>query len=859
MRPVSPNPYMPPAAADNPYMPPVDPYAAANIAQRATNADPYAAANIAPAAVPGAITNPGVPGFFGSPVNSAQKAAVKATTDFGNFMLAGHHDPIGAFLGKLQGGQRMLQTIGTQAFGAYDPTLDPIKALMDPATAPAAQAQSDAWMGLGPGGAVSSALGSGNGNFAQKVLLGGAHAIADGVTNPISYVNPAKVAGTIADVIPGAKPALAAAGNYIGNNTKLGALFNPDYYLRGLTPEGKAQYEAVTNKAMETVRGQKTAEDAMVKKFAPQIRAGQMPPEVAALFTSKTSSDLPTLLNPGAPGSALNRVTPTMESPINQIDPKFTDKINQRPDSMSRTSGVNSSITPNASGSGGKINARSNSMIQGVRNFEPPTLRPNITPGAPGSALNARAVPNAVAPGGPMQAAFTDTMSRSAPGQSSMEAWKSFVPDLLDASGNLKVGTNPADIQAALYRNRAPVFKTLAMPELQDAGFFNSPSSVFAGRSVGKIDPFDVPTEGLGNAAYVANGAAPHPIIELQKRLEANLDPVKPPANIGDRIAQALTQRGNQAFLANPIPHTFNLMDLAYNKYGIPTVLKGAANAAQIATGNVGGDLADQIGRLEATGTKSQYGNIFNELGLTGLKNSSADNPLATAYNATLAPASRVVAKAVNVPLIAAQRASNAAQNTLLNPLETGLRAAAMNAEQNAGTVGDQIFKNVHSTFGTDAPNRVTSSMQNLAVPFAKFHFQTAPGNVLNTLANNPGRIVNTIQTERDMNNATGANYRSTVPGANAPRMLADPLTYFGSPGGLLGLEGPFSILSQSKKGALLKAIGSAAAKFTPGSQPGFDAAKVLGSVGNQVFNNGPQPDYSPLFNAAFGGFTAKR
>src|SRR6185312_3886605 len=103
--------------------------------------------------------------------------------------------------------------------------------------------------------------------------------------------------------------------------------------------------------------------------------------------------------------------------------------------------------------------------------------------------------------------------------------------------------------------------------------------------------------------------------------------------------------------------------------------------------------------------------------------------------------------------------------------------------------------KNIHAVFGTNAPNDITKGLQRFAVPFAQFHFQTAPGSVVKTLATNPGRIVNTVNAEQDMNNAVnpdGPRYMSTVPGAQAARMLADPLGYFGNAGGVLGVEGPY-------------------------------------------------------------------
>ena len=312
-----------------------------------------------------------------------------------------------------------------------------------------------------------------------------------------------------------------------------------------------------------------------------------------------------------------------------------------------------------------------------------------------------------------------------------MDAWKQYFPK------GLKPGTRPQDVVSALFQNRAKVFKTQAMEELEKQGFFTSADAIRAGAPSKFTAPLDE-------------------IPDLQEHLRSVVENKITPEskNILVKGARTLTHRGNQAFLANPAPHAGNLANLAYNKYGPITALQGLGNAARVATGTVGkGKLAQNIGELESLGAKSQYGNIFDELGLTRLAG---------------IPGTEGAAKVANRALIPLQRASNYAQHKILNSTETGLRSAALDAEKRAGRTGPQAAQSIHKTFGTDAPNAVTHGLQQLAVPFAQFHWQTAPGSVANTLLRNPARISNPIKAEQDLNNRRGPQYRSTVPGANA-------------------------------------------------------------------------------------------
>lgn len=414
-------------------------------------------------------------------------------------------------------------------------------------------------------------------------------------------------------------------------------------------------------------------------------------------------------------------------------------------------------------------------------------------------------------------------------GQAQDTAWQAYLTD--PETGKLKFGpgTKPQDVSKALFQSRAPEFKAAAMPELQAGGFFTTPSGLDAGRSMGKPDLFTVPKE---------------EIPEVQKRLARNVETKLQPQNELVKGARTLTHLGNKAFLANPIPHTFNLSNLAYNRYGAPTVAKGLGNAARVATSTTGsGHLAKNIQELEQLGAKSQYGNIFDEMGLTRLAGIPGTEPLAGGLNKAL------------IPL---QRASNAAQHNILNSTETGLRAAALDAERKGGVTGPQAAKNIHATFGTDAPNAISDAGSGLGAPFFKFHAQTAPGSVLRTLSRNPARITNAVKANRDMNqqvNPSGAKYHSTVPGANSARMLADPLGYFASLGPISELQSPYGLKAELLKGpsGVAKIAGDAAARFTPGSQEAQAIAEMLSKKKGRAKESGQQDLITSLLGGYFG------
>lgn len=440
-----------------------------------------------------------------------------------------------------------------------------------------------------------------------------------------------------------------------------------------------------------------------------------------------------------------------------------------------------------------------------------------------------------------------------------MAAWQQYFPK------GFRKGTTPQEVQSALFRNRAPVFKSQVMDALKKRGFFDTPEGILAGRQFNLNDKFDIPSEGLGNKGGWSSetGASNYQhLADTQKRLQSVVEKPFAEPNPVQHIAQTLMHRGNQAFLANPVPHTFNLANLAYLKYGAPTTLAGLGNAARVATGTVGkGKLASDIGELGDLAARSQYTNIFDELGLTGLKNAPETGrtaPIARAFNATVAPATRAAAKVVNKPLILGQRASNALQHKVLNSTETGLRAAALNAERKGGTTGAQAAQNIHKAFGTDAPNAASQAGRALAAPFIQFHAQTAPGAVLGAIARNPARISNPMKIQNDLNAKHGPQYHSTTPGLNAGRMIMDPFGYFSSNMGLGSLESPFGLLSALKSGKAKKisqALAESGSRYVTGSPEIQAAIEMLAKKKGQAGESGVQD----LFSALAGGYWGKR
>ena len=632
---------------------------------------------------------PAPSGGIGNVLQGAVALKNKGNQAIGGAFKYGHEHPFDAVMNVLGASQRGLQALETGANVRH--------AVMSPGDESDLRQAVKTKIGLQ--GLENNQLAGDD--LPHKFARGALDFGLDFVNDPMTFApvgNAARLVGKIASKVPGAARAAEGVGKTVAESPfgqGVSAAFNPDHYLRGLTPEAKAAFEVATNRSMEAVRKRKEIEDALVRKHADAIRKGELPSEVRNLFSR------------GEDG--------TVDSTI-----------------------------------------------------------------------------------------------------------KKYFPD------GLKPDTRPQDVMNLLFRNRAPDFKRQVMQELKagDTGLFNSHE--FLRGADHRPSPFTVPVE---------------QIPEVQKRLESVLDARFEDPNLLLGLARAVTHRGNQLFLANPIPHTGNLASLAYNAYGPTTAVKGIGNAVQVAAGKTGGRLGENIKELEAGGGNSQYGNLFDETGLTRILGIPGTQKAAQAYNA------------LTIPL---QKASNYAQHKILNSTETGLRAAALDAEKKAGVTGPQAMKNIHSAFGTDAPNAVTQGAQRLGAPFAKFHLQTVPRSVALTLAKNPARISNQLKAQQDYNgqvNPNGPQYRFGIPGVAGVRSLVDPLYFFDHFGPISDINNPFGVLATAKKGKPIDAAAQAASRFTPGMQFLEAGQKMATGKRGRAGDTGVQD----LFSAIVGGYYGKK
>lgn len=762
----------------------------------------------------------GAPGFgsggFGAVQKAVDHAGKNATKTVGRAIVAGHKDPLGSLMNGLESTQRFTHAGELDALGGQH--IDPIKAFMDPKMGPGLKRQVDMGAGMNKGG-VFDQMFAGT-DLPHKLMRAGGHTAFDAVNDIGSFLPLGKVGSVVKDVVPGVKPATEFLGRKLAESPA-GALLNPDHHLRGLTNDAKAKYDVIVNKAQEAARQANDARSAIVKKHAAQIRLGDMPDEVAALFPSTVGTGLKDIARPGAPIDALNRPTAAAARPgptLARAD------INARPSGVAR----GASVTPTVESPGGSIRpgtTASKDVSRGAKvsaKAPPPELAPTIRPGGVRDVrVDSATVPQASSLRRPPD------IARSQAGQSTLDAWKPHFTD--EETGKLEFGpgTRPQDVARKLAASHAAETQAQIEKELTDAGFFQSPESI---RASSKPSLFDRPAD---------------EVAAVQNRLRKNIAPKPDSDNAFLNAARTLTHRGNQAFLANPVPHVGNLTNLAYNEYGAPTAIKGLINGARVAMGKTGGKLGENINELESLGAKSQYGNIFDEMGLTRLAG---------------IPGTEGAARAANRVLVPLQRASNAAQHKILNSAETGLRSAALDAERAGGTTGAQAAKHIHSTFGTDAPNRLSQAGTAIGAPFFKFHGQTAPASVLKTLAKNPGRISNTLKAEQDYNaqvNPHGPKYHSTVPGANAQRMLMDPLGYFGSLGPIEQLGSPNGLIEQLKKGpkGVERVLGENAGRFIPQSEEISALAELLKHKKNA---RSKATGVQDLSSSLFGGYYGK-
>ena len=533
----------------------------------------------------------------------------------------------------------------------------------------------------------------------DKLERAGRHGLFDIANDPMNLVGaaPFKLAAKGVRMVPGAvrageemakavKPAAEAVSNVVDPlvkkvaespiGTKASEMFDPRYYLRGLTPEAQKKVEVITNRAMEAVRKNQVVEDAIVKKHADEIRRGIMPDEVRDLFKGKS-------------------------------------------------------------------------------------------------------------------------------GDQHTDAWRQY---FTDENGVFKQPTNPRDIQSALYRERATQFAGTtsehgsgALQELKDAGFLEKPEYYAGLHSLGgRFQKIANPYTGMTTGEIEAAQG------RLLSAIQAKLLPEQQ-SGVWQMLNQ-VTRRGNQAFLASPFPHMMNLANLSFNEHGLGNMLTGVGHAAQVATGKVSPKVAANVRQLEEMGAKSQYHNLFDELGITRVAG---------------IPGSEPVANVLNKGIVPAERFANKMQNTFLNPLETGLRSAALEAETKLGRMPEEAAYNIHRTFGTGAPAKIVQDISRLAQPFAMFHGQTAPGSLRRTLVRNPNRV-NTVQkSERNYNEQVNpggsAQLRLNTPTFSGTRALTDPIGYYGTMGGALEqLGGPYSPLSLIKQGKLPEAAAVTGQRFVP-------------------------------------------
>jgi hypothetical protein len=368
---------------------------------------------------------------------------------------------------------------------------------------------------------------------------------------------------------------------------------------------------------------------------------------------------------------------------------------------------------------------------------------------------------------------------------------------------NAVKGLKPQDITTALIRDRAPKLKAAIKEGLSRVNLIHGPNNT--------IGMLEHPLEKVFNNPAEAD--------TVKKALATAASEIHdtPPKIL--RVLQKATHLGNKAFLALPFPHGLNLANLTYSRYGVPTLAKGLVNAARVSTGTVGqGRLAKKIAELTETGAHSQYTNIFDEMGITRLAHIPGTEGLANAANKVI------------VPL---ERGSNFLQNKFLNPLETGLRSAALDAEKKAGNVGVEAARQIHKDFGTDAPNAVTRAASDIGTPFSKFHAQTMIGSGVRTLATNPGRIANVQKAQQDynaqVNPGASPKFHLSTPGLNIARATMDPMGYLFSLLGPLGAAGEgYSAIPQAEKGHVRAALSQVAGRYIPLSEAGEVFANMM-------------------------------
>jgi hypothetical protein len=577
----------------------------------------------------------------------------------GKALTYGHEHPFESFMNVVGAPDRALH-----AYQVSSTPGDIPYAFMHPETAPILDRAVKHKIGLDKleSGALAGS------DLLHKFARGTLNTLLDSFNSPYAAI-PADAPAAAAKLIPGLAKAGAAA-----KATKVGKVLDAEAPLSDLTPKGKATFQAIQNRAADASRAVQQREEAVVKKYADQIRAGHMPPEVAALF--RDPKKIPALVKGTRPQDVISALV--------------RDRGGLRPAQMNRD-------------------------LRNAGLIAPPKLTKNAT-----------------------------------------EAQR------------------------------------LAPRPKPQSEFFRDPSKIAAAqKTLGQV----ANPRGSSRAKMTIDNIVKNPRLAAQ---------------IPGAVARGVTRQGNKAFLAIPVPHGANLTNLAFNEYGLPTTLRGLGAAARVATGTVGkGKLAQNIGELEQLGAKSQYHNIFDELGISRVAG---------------IPGSEGVARTINRGIVPLERASNWAQNHFLNPLETGLRSAALDVEKKKGISPVEAARNIHSTFGSNRPNLLVRAGEGTGAQFAKFHFQTAPRSFAKTLANNPNRIVAPLKADRDENaqiNPGGSTkFHLSTPTFSGVRMAVDPEHYITSLFGPIGaLASQYSSLSQLQKGKVAAALSTALGRYIPADQ----------------------------------------
>lgn len=280
------------------------------------------------------------------------------------------------------------------------------------------------------------------------------------------------------------------------------------------------------------------------------------------------------------------------------------------------------------------------------------------------------------------------------------------------------------------------------------------------------------------------------------------------------KLVQQMTHRGNQAFLALPFPHGGNLAALSYLRYGAATTLKGLGYAAQLATGKISPDLARGMQTLAENGRQAHWADIFTEM------------------RPNIMPA---LGK-VTVPL---ERGSNWMQRKFLNPLDNGLRVAALEAETKSGIDLGTALTNIDRNFGTDPATGIVRAGSMMGEGFSKFHLQTSPYAGLRALAKRPDRVAAMLKMQQDFNrqfSPGGAQYRGTVPGLAVARQVMDPWGYWSSVLGPVGTAlGPYSPVGMLQKGKVAEALEAELSRYIPANQLGPVIAALMQGRGTQA------------------------